>query len=120
MLFTREDISDLWLIDYFPVSAGWMEETHPPAKRILEQLPGAVRLELRFDDLVDASLAALASFPELVLEPGWRRQTSYFERMGRDHPDELADGLERLREDVRAGRGPDRPGRASLIAWQKA
>jgi SAM-dependent methyltransferase len=118
--FTREDISDLWLIDYFPVSASWMDETHPRVDDLLGLLPGAARIEVDFQDLEDASLAALASNPRLILDESWRRQTSYFERLARDNPDELADGLERLREDVQAGRGPDQPGRASLIAWQQA
>jgi SAM-dependent methyltransferase len=117
--FTREDVSDLWLIDYFPVSSSWMDQTHPALSDLLEELPGAVRMELQFSDLEDASLAALASRPQLILDPAWRRQTSYFERLARDHPDELASGLERLRDDVGAGRGPDRPGRASVIAWRK-
>jgi SAM-dependent methyltransferase len=117
--FTREDVADLWLIEYFPVSSAWMAQTHPPLGDLLEHLPGAVRTELRFTDLEDASLAALATNPELILDPAWRRQTSYFERLARDHPDELAEGLEHLRSDVGAGRAPDRPGRASLIAWRK-
>lgn len=119
VVFTREDVEDLWLIDYFPVSRSWMDETHPPLAEITALLPGSVRTEIVFADLDDASIAALASHPELVLDPEWRRQTSYFERMERDHPEELADGLERLCEDVGAGRGPERPGRASLIAWKK-
>jgi SAM-dependent methyltransferase len=117
--FTREDIQDLWLIDYFPASSPWMEATHPPAAEIQALLPGSVRFEVRFDDLQDASLAALASYPELILDPEWRRQTSYFERMAGDHSDELSMGLERLRADLDSGRAPDRAGRASLIAWQK-
>jgi SAM-dependent methyltransferase len=118
-VFTREDISDLWLIDYFPVSAAWMDETHPLLGDLLERLPGATRTAIEFTDLEDASIAALATYPELLLDPAWRRQTSYFERLARDHPDELAEGLERLRIDIEAGRGPDRPGRASLVAWRK-
>jgi ubiquinone/menaquinone biosynthesis C-methylase UbiE len=118
--FTREDIQDLWLIDYFPASLPWMEVTHPPVAEIQALLPGSVREEVRFDDLRDASLAALASYPNLILDPEWRRQTSYFERMARDHPGELSEGLDRLRADVESGRAPDRPGRASVIAWQKA
>jgi ubiquinone/menaquinone biosynthesis C-methylase UbiE len=117
--YTREDIADLWLLDYFPVSRTWMAETHQPLEEIMAQLPGATRLEVRFEDLEDASLAALASYPHLILDPRWRRQTSYFERMERDHPGELQGGLERLRSDIEAGRGPKRPGRASVIAWGK-
>ncbi len=119
MAFTLEDIRDLWLLDYFPVSSSWMEATHPPVGALLERLPGATRREIQFGDLQDASLAALASFPELTLNPAWRDQTSYFERLARDHPDDLRAGLKRLREDLAADRAPDRPGRASIVAWEK-
>ena len=117
--FIREDVRDLWLLDYFPVSSSWMDETHPPLEEILGLLPGAVHTQLTLTDLEDASLAALASHPELILDPAWRRQTSYFERLARDHPDELAGGLERLRHDLAANRRPTRPGRGSLVAWEK-
>lgn len=120
MTYTREDIADLWLLDYFPASRVWMIETHQPLGTITAQLPGASRLEVRFDDLEDASLAALASHPHLILDPQWRRQTSYFERLERDHPLDLDRGLERLRRDIESGGGPERPGRASMIAWVKA
>ena len=40
MLFTREDIDDLWLLDYFPSTRGWMEATHPPVGEVLAPLPG--------------------------------------------------------------------------------
>ena len=96
-----------------------MEETHPPVSEIVDLLPGAIRTEIRFEDLEDASTAALASHPEMILDPSWRRQTSYFERLERDHPEELASGLRRLRDDLEAGRGPDQPGRASLICGAK-
>ena len=119
MVYTREDIEDLWLLDYFPVTQDWMAETHQALEEITAQLPGAERLEVRFEDLEDASLAALASRPDLILDPQWRRQTSYFERLERDDPDQLQSGLARLRGDIEAGRGPERSGRASVIAWSK-
>lgn len=119
MAFTREDIDDLWLLDYFPITRPWMAETHPPLASIMDELPGATRLEIRFNDLTDASLAALASHPRLILDPQWRRQTSYFERLERDHASELEEGLARLLDDLDAGRGPERPGRGSVIVWDK-
>lgn len=119
MAFLREDIRDLWLLDYFPVSRPWMDETHPALAELADHLPGASRSEIVFGDLEDASLAALASHPELILNPDWRNQTSYFERLSRDHPDELEAGLGRLRADIDDGRCPNRPGRASLVTWTK-
>jgi SAM-dependent methyltransferase len=119
LAFLREDITDFWPLDYFPVSRAWMEETHPPLDEVVEHLPGATRSEVGFRDLEDGSLAALASHPDLMLDPKWRSQTSYFERLARDHPEELASGLERLREDLELAKGPNQLGRASLILWVK-
>jgi ubiquinone/menaquinone biosynthesis C-methylase UbiE len=119
-MFTREDVEDLWLNDYFPSTRSWMDETHPPLSEFQQQLPGAEISRLRFPDLSDASMAALASHPRLLLEERWRRQTSYFERLERDHREELDAGLKRLANDLDKGRVPDgEPGSATLIAWQK-
>jgi hypothetical protein len=48
------------------------------------------------------------------------RQTSYFERLERDHPAKLRAGLERLERDVAAGRGPRTAGRGTVLAWTKS
>jgi demethylmenaquinone methyltransferase/2-methoxy-6-polyprenyl-1,4-benzoquinol methylase len=119
LVFTREDLTGLWYVDYFPSTRAWMDASHPSAGELLEHLPGARRTEVVLRDLEDASLAALAAHPELVLEPRWHRQTSYFERLERDEPDELAAGLIRLRADVQGGRAPRSPGVATLLAWTK-
>jgi ubiquinone/menaquinone biosynthesis C-methylase UbiE len=119
MLFTREDISDAWSIEYFPSSRVWMNETHPPLAEVIAELPGARHLPVVFEDAEDGSMAALLSYPELLLQARWRNQTSFFERLQRDHPDELRAGLLRLAADVSDGRAPKRPGRASVIAWVK-
>ena len=119
MMFTREDIADVWCLDYFPSSRAWMNDTHPPLAEILAQLPDAERLAVTYDDLADGSLAALLGHPRTLLEAGRREQTSYFERMQRDHAEELERGLARLAADLDAGRGPAQPGRASVIAWGK-
>jgi demethylmenaquinone methyltransferase/2-methoxy-6-polyprenyl-1,4-benzoquinol methylase len=120
MVFTREDLEDLWLSDYFPSTRAWMVESHPTAGELLAMLPGdARRIEVVFRDLEDASLAALAAYPERLVDPAWHRQTSYFERLQRDHPDELAVGLARLRAELAAGTAPRRPGLASVLAWAK-
>jgi SAM-dependent methyltransferase len=119
VVYAREDIEPLWFTDYFPSTRAWMERSHPRLDVILADLPGARRVPVVFEDLRDASLVALSGHPELLLEDRWRRQTSYFERMERDHPDELRVGLDRLRADVEAGRPPQGRGEASLIAWAK-
>jgi demethylmenaquinone methyltransferase/2-methoxy-6-polyprenyl-1,4-benzoquinol methylase len=119
MIFTLEDVEDLWLLDYFPSSRVWMEASHTPLTELLALLPGAVRHEIVFRDLKDACLAALASHPECVIDARWRSQTSYFERLQRDHTDELNAGLDRLAHDISSGSAPRRPGRGSMFAWTK-
>ncbi len=66
----------------------------PPRAEILEELPDAHVFDVEFEDIEDASLAALSADPERVLEAAERGATSYFERMQRDHPDELRSVLE--------------------------
>jgi SAM-dependent methyltransferase len=117
--FTGEDAASLWVLDYFPSSRSWMEETHRPRATFLEELPGAHVVDFEFDDVKDRSLAALSAYPELVLEAGERGETSYFERMQRDHPDELRAGLALLRQDIRAHRVPRRAGTATVLSWTK-
>jgi SAM-dependent methyltransferase len=119
MVFTREDTEDSWLSDYFPSTRAWMLETHSTRAELLALLPGARQIPVVFRDLEDGSLAALSAFPEKIVDPAWHRQTSYFERLERDHPDELRAGLARLRAEVEAGTAPRRPGLASVFAWVK-
>jgi SAM-dependent methyltransferase len=117
MAFTREDVDDAWVDDYFPVTRGWLAESHPTLGELLELLPGARRLDVVYRDLEDGSLAALGAFPEKLADPRWHRQTSYFERLARDHPEELRAGLARLERDLAAGTAPRTPGRATMLAW---
>ena len=119
MAFTHEDFAADVSLEYFPISRAWMEETHPPLSELLEVLPGARRIPLVYKDTVDGSLAALMAAPELLLDPARRAATSFFERMQRDHPDELRAGLQRVESDLRSGRALRNPGGASMIAWTK-
>jgi SAM-dependent methyltransferase len=119
MVFTREDLADQWYADYFPSTLAWMTESHATLGELLAGLPGARRIEVVYRDLEDGSLAALAAHPERVVDPRWHRQTSYFDRLDRDHHDELEAGLARLREDIAAGTAPRRPGVASVLAYVK-
>jgi SAM-dependent methyltransferase len=118
--FSGEDAASLWIVDYFPSSRVWMAATHPPRAAFLAALPDARLIEFQFEDMVDASLAALSADPRRVLEAGEAGATSYFERMQRDHPDELREGLERLRADIAADRAPRRAGTATVLSWTKA
>jgi SAM-dependent methyltransferase len=118
MAFAREDIADAWYLEYFPSTRAWMDASHPPLAELTALAPGARRIEVVLRDL-DGSLASLTAFPEKVLDPGWRRQTSYFERLARDHPDEEAAGLARLRADIEAGNPPRGLGRATVLAWTR-
>jgi demethylmenaquinone methyltransferase/2-methoxy-6-polyprenyl-1,4-benzoquinol methylase len=117
--YTGEDAATLWILEYFPSSRRWMEATHPPRAELLEELPGARLVVFEFEDTQDASLAALSSDPERVLEAAERGDTSYFERMHRDHSDELRAGLARLRQDIAAGHVPRRAGTATVLSWTK-
>jgi demethylmenaquinone methyltransferase/2-methoxy-6-polyprenyl-1,4-benzoquinol methylase len=118
--FTRDDAASLWIVELFPSSLPWMEETHPPREAILAELPGARLIPFEFEDMVDGSLAALSADPERVLEAGEMGATSYFERLRRDHPEELSAGLERLRRQIAEGRAPRRPGTATVLSWTRA
>jgi SAM-dependent methyltransferase len=117
MVFTREDVASMWLSDYFPSTRAWTEQSHPTLEELLALLPGARRLDVVYRDLEDGSLAALSGHPERLVEPRWHRQTSYFDRLQRDHPDELRAGLARLRDDLAAGRAPNTPGHGTVLAW---
>jgi SAM-dependent methyltransferase len=119
MAFTREDIEDSWCTDYFPASRPWMYETHPRLDELLAELPGARRVPVVYEDMLDGSMAALLGHPERLLEAERRSQTSFFERMERDHPEELRAGLARVERELSEGRAPRSSGGASMIAWVK-
>jgi ubiquinone/menaquinone biosynthesis C-methylase UbiE len=121
MVFTREDIADAWCLDYFPSSRPWMQQTHMPLAELFAELPSAWRVPLVYEDVEDGSMAAMLGHPQLILDPERRSQTSYFERMQRDHPEELREGLQRLERELRAddGSAPTQAGHASVLAWVK-
>jgi SAM-dependent methyltransferase len=119
MGFAGEDAASLWILDYFQCSRPWMEATHPPRAAFLHELPGGRLTTFQFRDMDDASLAALSADPARLLQAAERGQTSYFERMQRDHVDELQAGLARLREDISTGCAPRRAGTATVVSWTK-
>lgn len=120
MIFTREDVFERWwLVDYFPSSRAWILPAHAPLAETEALLPGARRLEVVYEDIEDGSLAALSGKPELLVDPRWNRQTSFFERLERHHPDELRAGLARLEREIADGTVPRRPGVATILAYTK-
>jgi hypothetical protein len=96
-----------------------MEATHPPRAHFLQELPGARERIFEFEDLHDANLAALSGSPERLLEAAERGDTSYFERLRRDHPEELRAGLVRIKEDLAQGRIHTHAGTATVLSWSK-
>lgn len=117
--YAGEDAASLWVLDYFPSSRRWIEATHPPRSALLDLLPGAELFEFEFEDMCDATLAALSADPDRVVNAAERGETSYFERMQRDHPEELRAGVARLRSDIAAGAVTPRAGSATVLSWTK-
>ncbi len=72
MVYTREDIEDLWLLDLFPSTREWMLSTHPPRAELLRLLPGARWHQFALGDLADASRGPPAAHPEKLLDERWR------------------------------------------------
>ena len=119
MGWSYEDLSWQWMADYWPSTQAWTAASHPKLQDLLDLMPGARRLQVVYRDLEDGSLAALSAYPEKMADPSWHRQTSYFERLARDHPEELEQGLEKLRRDLKNGTAPRTPGRASVLVETK-
>jgi len=123
--YTRENLGVHWILDYFPSARNSIVPNHIPLADLLADLPGARARPFEFTDLVDASMSALCRRPELLLDPGFRMQTSFFESLARNDPAEAGAGIERLERDLGAGRRPDeevsdlraRVGDGTIIAW---
>lgn len=124
---TAEHLTDVtWAFDLFPSMRDFAASRRPSADDLMSVLPGCEIHPLWFRDLADASIAALCAVPESMLDERLRRQTSFFERMERDNPAELAAGLSRLRAMLDQGRSPlddrraarDRWGDVSLLTWR--
>jgi ubiquinone/menaquinone biosynthesis C-methylase UbiE len=123
MGWMREHIEEVgWMLDYFPSTRRWMIEMHPPFAYYEKLLPGATRLPVLFEDVEDASIGALMRRPDLMLDPEVHRQTSFFERLRNENPEELEAGLTRLRADLGRERDEsarERYGDATVLAWAK-
>ncbi len=126
MGWSREHMERVtWVRGYFPSMNDWLALDHPSLVDLEGELPGARLLRVEFDDLTDASLSALQRRPELVLDPRWHRQTSYFETLEQRFPAEFQNGMEHLRRDLAAGENPNARiadaraefGDAAVLAW---
>jgi hypothetical protein len=96
-----------------------LDRGDPPRAAILEELPGARLFAFEFEDMQDASLAALGRPRSCA---GGRREgrDELLRADASDHPEELRAGVARLREDIAAGRAPRRAGTATVCGWTKS
>ncbi len=127
MAFATEHLDAHGIEPYFPQTLAHFSATHQSLADLRHALPGATEIPVLYDDIVDGSLAALARRPELLLDPDFRRQTSFIEWAEVNCPDELTDGLERLTADLAAGLRPQDHGSelrevmgdALVLAWTR-
>ena len=125
LAFGREHLEVHWVTGYFPATTAYFVDAHQSLADLLAALPGATLTPVRYDDLVDGSMAALCRHPSRLLDPAVRAQTSYFERAERTSPTSSRRGLRRLEDDLASGCRPgeevagvrDRIGDAALITW---
>lgn len=128
MAYTRENLGVHWVFDYFPRFRARQRREHQSLAEIIAELPGATYEAFEFSDLEDASGAALCRRPGLLLDPGYRAQTSFFERVAAEDPGQYAEGIARLERDLAAGRRPDREvaglrarvGDGTVVSWRAA
>lgn len=127
MGYTRSHMAADVVAQYFPLAMAHFTGTHQTRDELLAALPGAEEIPVFYDDLVDGSMAALGRQPELILDPGRRRQTSFIEWVSLQHPEELQAGLARLEHDLSTGARPQDANRdsravigdATVFAWTR-
>lgn len=125
MAFAQEHLAIHWVMDYFPETSLTFRRAHQSLPALQAELPGSDVVPIRYDDMIDGSMAALCRHPEVLLDEDLRRQTSFFEQASTRHPGELASGLDRLATDLAAGRHPedenrplrDRIGDGAIVTW---
>ncbi|HIW61872.1 MAG TPA: methyltransferase domain-containing protein [Candidatus Stackebrandtia excrementipullorum] len=127
MVLTSEHLENVtWAFDLFPSMREFAHPRRPSIAGLRAALPGGRVQPLWFTDLKDASIAALCAQPHAMLDERLRRQTSFFERLERDNPAELAKGLRSLRDMLDNGDSPLESvedarrvwGDASLLLWR--
>ncbi|GAA4892902.1 DNA-binding transcriptional MerR regulator [Stackebrandtia albiflava] len=127
MMLTSDHLGEVtWAFDLFPSMRDFAASRRPSVADLTRALPGGRVVPMWFTDLSDASIAALCADPAAVLDERLRRQTSFFERLERDNPAELAEGLATLRRRLSHGESPlderaearRRLGDASLLVYR--
>jgi len=116
-----------WAFDLFPSMRTLSLRHRPSIQELCDEAAGSDVIPFWLDDLADASIGALCNFPDAILDPSQRRQTSFFERLERDHVEELDAGLRTLNSWLAAGRHPEAEraaarrelGDGCVIAWQR-
>jgi len=125
LLYTSEHMVSHFFLDYFPSSRAWATTDMRPISEYVSELPGAVALPLQIRGTEDLTMQAMRRHPSLALDPELTAQTSFFTRLQADNPQELAEGMRQLAEDIDSGRLPESYNRdtdggdAYLVTWQK-
>jgi hypothetical protein len=115
--FTRENMSPIFVFDYFDGSAP-PPTMHADASRIAGWLQEAGFADVAwtpyvYDGLEDGSLAALHSDPALLASKEHLSNTSFFHRLDEDVRRE---GLRRLSDDLASGRLAERIAESRALA----
>ena len=127
MAFTREQLGVMGMERYFPRTLAHFEAGHATADELRAALPGTIEHPVHYTDLVDGAFAALAHWPEVLLDEQRRRQTSFVEWAADHESVELAEGTARLAADLADGHDPQAAdaerraqiGDATVFAWTR-
>lgn len=125
LLYTQEHMESHYFLDYFPSTRAWAGRDMRPIAEYVAALPGASASPMQIRGTDDLTMQIMRRHPQLALDPTLTAQTSYFARLSKENPDELALGMQRLARDISAGRLPvgydrDLPdGDAYRVIWAK-
>jgi len=106
--FDPAPLEGLWFVDYFPRALEIHTEFMPPLEEVADALGGArvetIPLPRRCSD---GFFFALWDRPEMHLDPAVRRGSTIWHEM---EPEQIEDGLARLRADLESGAWDERHG----------
>ncbi len=109
LTFDPAPVKDLWLVrDYFPTALEYHIKGMPPIAELTAALPNpSVEAIPVPRNCADGFFIGLWDRPEMHLDPGVRNGSSCWHRMP---PDEIENGLARLKTDLDSGRWEERNG----------